>query len=92
MKSLVAGTDAGTEDEDVILDQVYLGFFYWLQDIVSDIVLVSNDKYDSVQIFDCKGFATGLRTSWVRMLIDWTKKGRISLISIEHRLGRLSSL
>ena len=29
----------------------------------------------------------GLRTSWVRMLIDWTKKGRISLISIEHRLG-----
>lgn len=40
-----------------------------------------------VHIFDCEGFAIGFRTSWVRTLIDWTKKGRISLISIEHRLG-----
>ena len=39
------------------------------------------------QLFVCEGFAAGLRTSWVRTLIDWTKKGRISLISIEHRLG-----
>jgi hypothetical protein len=42
---------------------------------------------DRSQISLSAGLADGSRTSWVKIPIERTKKGRISLISIEARFG-----